>query len=79
MPNINDKETLQIYRKMLKALLLSVLIIAICFALLAVKLIFRKDGEFTSQHIHDSKAMRKRGIHCVVDQDKEARKYNKAY
>lgn len=63
---------------MLKTLLLSVLIIAICFALLAVKLLFRKNGSFTSQHIHDSKAMQERGIHCVVDQDREARCSNKA-
>lgn len=64
---------------MLKTLLLSVLIIAICVALLCVKLLFRKNGEFTSQHIHDSKAMKDRGIHCVVDQDREARRKNKAY
>ena len=64
---------------MLKTLLLSVLIIAICFALLAVKLLFRKNGSFTSQHIHDSKAMQERGIHCVVDQDREARRSDKAF
>ena len=42
-------------------------------AFLCVKLIFRKDGRFASQHIHDSKAMKDRGIHCVMDQDREAR------
>jgi hypothetical protein len=60
--------------KMLKLILLSVLIIAICIALLSVKVIFRKNGKFDSQHIHDSPAMRKLGIHCVVDQDKEMRR-----
>ena len=55
------------------------LIIAICIALMAVKLIFQKNGKFDSMHIHDSDAMKKRGIHCVVDQDKEARKQNKAF
>lgn len=60
--------------KMLKLILLSVLIIAICMALLSVKVIFRKNGKFESQHIHDSAAMRKMGIHCVVDQDKEMRR-----
>lgn len=64
---------------MLKALLLSMLIIAICFVLLGIKLLFRKNGEFTSQHIHDSKTMKKRGIHCVIEQDKEARMKGKAY
>ena len=63
---------------MMKLLLLSVLIIAICVALLCVKVIFRKNGEFTSQHIHDSQAMRDRGIHCVIDQDREAREAGKA-
>ncbi|MEE3384053.1 MAG: hypothetical protein VZR36_03095 [Prevotella sp.] len=36
-------------------------------------MLFKKKGEFTSQHIHDSAAMRKLGIHCVIDQDREAR------
>ncbi len=66
-------------RKMIKTLLITVLIVAICVALLSVKLIFRKDGRFESQHIHDSKAMRDRGIHCVIDQDREARASGKAY
>jgi len=38
-----------------------------------VKLIFRKNGKFSSQHIHDSQAMKDRGIHCVMDQDREMR------
>ncbi len=64
---------------MIVTLLLSVLIIAIAMALLCVKLLFNKNGEFKSMHIHDSDAMKERGIHCVVDQDREARKNNKAY
>ena len=59
---------------MIKIFLLSMLIIAIAFALLAVKLLFLKNGKFTSQHIHDNAALRKQGIHCVIDQDKEARR-----
>lgn len=39
-----------------------------------IKLVFMRNGEFSSQHIHDSKAMRERGIHCVMDQDREERK-----
>jgi hypothetical protein len=42
-------------------------------AFLLVKVLFRKNGTFSSQHIHDSKAMRDRGIHCVIDQDREMR------
>ena len=48
-------------------------------ALLGIKIIFQKGGKFTSQHIHDNAALRKQGIHCVIDQDKEARKSNKAF
>ena len=57
---------------MVKTLIISVLIIAIAVALLSVKLIFKKDGRFSSQHIHDSEALREKGIHCVMDQDKAA-------
>lgn len=42
-------------------------------AFFCVKLFFRKNGEFSSQHIHDSEAMKERGIHCVMDQDREMR------
>ncbi|MBR1547924.1 MAG: hypothetical protein IJ637_04275 [Prevotella sp.] len=58
---------------MVKTLLFSTLIIAIGMAFFCLKLFFRKDGSFTSQHIHDSQAMRERGIHCAIDQDREMR------
>ena len=48
-------------------MLLSVLIIAICMALFCVKVIFKKNGKFSSQHVHDNPGLRKQGIHCVVD------------
>lgn len=64
---------------MVKIFLFSVLIIAICIALLSVKLIFRKNGKFSSQHVHDNPGLRKQGIHCVIDQDREARQEGKAY
>jgi len=59
---------------MTEILLSTTLIIAISMAFLCVKLIFKKNGSFASQHIHDSQAMRDRGIHCVVDQDREMRR-----
>lgn len=63
---------------MTEILITSVLIIAIAMMLLSVKVIFKKNGSFTSQHIHDSKAMRDRGIHCVIDQDREQREKKQA-
>ena len=44
--------------KMIETLLITVLIIAICITLLCVKVIFKKNGKFSSQHIHDSKAIK---------------------
>ena len=58
---------------MVEIIAISTLIIAISMAFLCIKLVFRKNGRFSSQHIHDSKAMRQRGIHCVMDQDRELR------
>ena len=57
---------------MIQTILISGLLLAVGMALLLVKVLGRKDGTFSSQHIHDSEAMRERGIHCVMDQDREA-------
>ena len=59
---------------MVKTLVVSIVIIAAGMLLLLVKVLSRKNGTFSSQHIHDSKAMRERGIHCVMDQDREMRR-----
>lgn len=60
---------------MMRILLLSTLIIAIGMAFFLIKVLSSKNGTFSSQHIHDSKAMRERGIHCVMGrQDREMRR-----
>ena len=59
---------------MTEILLLTTLIIAIGMLFFLVNVLSRKDGTFSSQHIHDSQAMRDRGIHCVMDQDREMRR-----
>lgn len=58
---------------MIEILVLTLIIVAASVALLSVKVIFRKNGHFSSQHIHDNKALKDKGIHCVLDQDKEMR------
>ena len=60
-------------QKMIETLLISTLIIAIAMVFFLVRVLFVKQGTFKSQHIHDSEAMRERGIHCVMDQDREMR------
>ena len=61
---------------MFKTALLSTLIIAISFALLAITIIIKKNGKFPNTHIGGNKHMRKRGIKCVQSQDRDARKTN---
>jgi len=62
--------------EMLQTLLLTLLIIAISFILLAITIIIKKNGKFPNLHISGSKEMRKRGIRCAQSQDKEARRGN---
>ena len=62
---------------MIETLLISALIIAIAMFFFLVRVLFSKQGEFKSQHIHDSEAMKERGIHCVMDQDREMRTKSK--
>ena len=50
---------------MLKTILITMLIVAICIALLSVKILFQKNGRFPNTHVSGSNAMRKRGIGCV--------------
>lgn len=59
---------------MIETFLISVLIIAISAILLGIKLILKRNGKFSSQHVKDNPALRKRKIHCVMEQDREARR-----
>lgn len=63
---------------MIETILFTLIIVAFALALLLVKVLFKHNGRFSSQHIHDSKAMRERGIDCVIEQDRNARRRNKA-
>ena len=59
---------------MFKTLLITLLIIAISFALLAITIIIKKNGKFPNTHVGGNREMRKRGIKCVQPQDKDARR-----
>lgn len=52
------------------------LIIAISIALLAIKIIIKKNGRFPNTHVGGNKEMRRRGIKCVQSQDRDARRQN---
>lgn len=62
---------------MLKLSLITLGIVAISVLLLCIKMLLRPDGQFGSQHIGDSKAMRQRGIHCVQSMDAMERRENR--
>lgn len=59
---------------MFKTLLFTLLIIAISIALLAIKIIIKKNGRFPNTHVGGNKEMRRRGIKCVQSQDRDARR-----
>ncbi len=60
-------------------MLISLAVVAVAFALLSIKALLKRNGKFSSQHVHDNPGLRKQGIHCVMDQDREARERNGAY
>lgn len=60
---------------MLDTILITVLIVAICIALLSVGIFLK--GKFPNTHVSGSKALRKKGVGCIQSQDREARKPNK--
>lgn len=62
---------------MLETLLFTLIIVAASVALLAIKILFKKNGRFPNTHIGHSAAMRKRGINCVQSMDKMERKENR--
>ena len=59
-------------------MLISLAVVAVAFALLSIKVLLKRNGKFSSQHVHDNPGLRKQGIHCVMDQDREARERNGA-
>lgn len=59
---------------MAQYLIISVVLVLLAMAFLAARVLLKKNGRFRSMHISDSKAMRERGIHCVMSQDREARR-----
>lgn len=63
--------------EMLDTILISLLIVAICVALLGVNIFFTRKKKFPNTHVSGNKALRKKGIDCVQSQDRNARKENK--
>lgn len=58
----------------MKEIIIVVSILAVAILLLCVRIIIKKDGKFSSQHISENKRMRQDGINCATSQDREARR-----
>lgn len=58
---------------MMKLVLFSIIIIAICMIFLSVNILLKKNGRFPKTHVSSSKAMRQRGVTCVQSQDYQER------
>lgn len=54
---------------MLKIIFLSLGIIAIAFAGMAISILLKKNGKFPNTHISQNKALRKQGIKCASNED----------
>lgn len=54
---------------MVKIIFLSLVIMAIAFAGLAISILLKKNGRFPNTHISQNKALRKQGIQCASHED----------
>lgn len=56
----------------MKEILITIGLVALAMVLLCVRILLKKNGRFSSQHISENKKMRENGIHCATSQDREA-------
>lgn len=56
---------------MLTTVLITIIILVICVALLSVKILLKKGGEFPHTHVGGNKALREKGIYCAKTQHQE--------
>ena len=62
---------------MLKLVLITLGIVAFSVLFLCIKILLKPGSKFGSTHIGGSRAMRKRGIHCVQSMDAFERRERK--
>lgn len=61
---------------MLKAIIISVVLLGLGIAGMCVRIIVKKNGTFHSQDVGQSKAMHERGVGCTRSQDRQAQRGN---
>lgn len=52
-------------------------LVAVALVLMSINIIIKKNGKFSSQHVGQSSAMKKQGVHCAQTQDKIEQKKKK--
>lgn len=57
-----------------ETLLITLLILAMSFALLSIKVVFSKERKFPNGHVSGNPALKKEGVGCIQSQDREAQK-----
>lgn len=67
---------LQVFRCDMKQILIVIGVLAVAMLLLCVRILLKKNGKFSSQHISENKRMKQDGIHCATSQDRQARRKN---
>ena len=67
---------LHVFLYNMKELLIVILALALAMVLLCVRILLKKNGKFSSQHISENKRMKQDGIHCATSQDRQARRKN---
>ena len=60
----------------MKEILMVIGILVVAMLLLCVRILLKKNGKFSSQHISENRRMRQDGIHCATSQDRQARRKN---
>lgn len=59
---------------MIKTLLPITIIVLLAVVLLSVGIVVK--GRFVNSHVSGNRALRRKGIHCAQQQDREARQHN---
>ncbi len=62
---------------MFETILITLLIVAISFLLLSVKMLLVKGGKFPNGHVSNNPKLKKYGVGCAQSQDREARNKQK--
>ena len=55
-------------------ILLTLGLVLLAVVLMCVRILLKKDGQFSSQHIGDNKKMKENGIGCATSQDRQAQR-----